>query len=339
MTGEEIHILVVGGGAVGAFYGSRMHQPSQNVHVSVVCRSNYSAVASTGFIMNTVDWGKYVFTPHRVFSTVEDASKSGITWNHVVVTTKVLPQVYDIGELIAPTVTEGVTSVHLFQNGIGFEESVCKRFPVGVEISSCVLYIGVSQSSPAEIQHAGLKIVELGPYLGPDQPPSSTPPKFTPTPKFSSFVSICQKGGLDAKIHPDIQMARWMKAMWNATFAMVGVLSGCVTSGEILQDPDACELVRKLMIETQRVAEAVLGRPFPADWEGVEGLFVKTQKIGFYKASIILDWEAGRETELEVLLGNIVRMGKKIGKEATLLESIYVMLRLADRKRLQKQIS
>ncbi|KAJ3057127.1 hypothetical protein HK097_000055 [Rhizophlyctis rosea] len=310
-----------------------MHQPDHNIHVSVVCRTNYYEGTTNGFAMDTINWGTYTFRPHRVFASVEDASKAGITWNHVVLTTKVLPEIYDLGELVRPAVTEGVTAVYLFQNGVGIEESVWKASPRGVEIFSCVLYIGVSQKAAGQIHHAGLKIVEIGPYTGPNQPPAPTPPPLTQTATLTSFIDLCTRGGLDAKIHPDIQMARWMKSLWNASFGMVGLLSGCTDSGDILDDPDASKLVRKLMLETKVTAKAVLGRDFPSEWEGVEGLFAKTAGLGHYKASILLDWEEGKPTELEVLLGNIVRMARRVGAEVPLLESVYAMLKLADKKR------
>ena len=116
---------------------------------------------------------------------------------------------------------------------------------------------------------------------------------------------------------------------------MVGLLSGCADSGDILADPDASELVKKLMLETKATAKGVLGRDFPDSWEGVEGLFTKTARLGHYRASILLDWEEEKPTELEVLLGNIVRAAKKVGADAPFLASIYVMLKLADRKRRQ----
>ncbi|KAJ3267817.1 hypothetical protein HK104_005601, partial [Borealophlyctis nickersoniae] len=131
-----VHLLVVGGGAIGAFYGSRMHQPSNNVFVSVVCRSNYHEVSASGFTMDTKDWSKYTFRPHRVFASVQDAASSGIVWDHVVVTTKALPDIMDTADVIEPVVTVGKSAVHLLQNGIGVEEGVWRRFGGKVDISS-----------------------------------------------------------------------------------------------------------------------------------------------------------------------------------------------------------
>lgn len=46
--GEAVHVLIVGAGAVGCFYASKLQQTHQgrSIHVSLVCRSNYSAIAA-----------------------------------------------------------------------------------------------------------------------------------------------------------------------------------------------------------------------------------------------------------------------------------------------------
>lgn len=96
--------LAVGTGAVGAFYGSRLHVGGAKV--SLVCRSNYKAIASAGLVrMRTRDFGDYDFRPHAVFDSVRSASAPGTpTWDYVVVTTKALPDISDDSDLITPLV-------------------------------------------------------------------------------------------------------------------------------------------------------------------------------------------------------------------------------------------
>ena len=62
-----VNILVIGGGASGAFYASRFHQ-SDNVQVSIICRSNYQVVLKHGFkIISKKLYGNkraYIYTLH-----------------------------------------------------------------------------------------------------------------------------------------------------------------------------------------------------------------------------------------------------------------------------------
>src|ERR1700722_6277160 len=126
---RPIHILFVGAGAVGCFYASRCHhvrrfrcrmhtpsfctdlqkiQPSANIHVSLICRSNYAPIASSGVTLETRDFGVYHFTPHAVYSSIANAAASDDSppegWDFVVVTTKALPDITDDSKDIEPLI-------------------------------------------------------------------------------------------------------------------------------------------------------------------------------------------------------------------------------------------
>jgi ketopantoate reductase len=102
------------------FYASRL-QPgpgAPTVEVSLVCRSNYRAIAERGVILRTRSFGDYTFTPKHVFPSVSDASKHQHAWDYIVVTTKALPDVSDDSEVIQPLVTIRKSAIVLIQNGV-----------------------------------------------------------------------------------------------------------------------------------------------------------------------------------------------------------------------------
>ncbi len=94
-----VHILIVGAGAVGCFYASKLQQDygGRRIHVSLVCRSNYKAIAANGVSLETHSFGNYHFAPYKVFASIAEAASysEGETfkWDYVVVTTKALPDV------------------------------------------------------------------------------------------------------------------------------------------------------------------------------------------------------------------------------------------------------
>ena len=47
------------------------------------------------------------------------------------------------------------------------------------------------------------------------------------------------------------------------------------------------------------------------------------------KPSMLLDWEAGRPMELEVILGNPVKIARAQGFEMTRLQSMYALLKVS----------
>jgi 2-dehydropantoate 2-reductase len=109
------NILIVGAGAIGAFYGSRLAQ-GKDVQVSVVCRSNYGAVKENGFTVESPYYGKYSWKPADVYRSPKEAQ--GKTWDYLIVTTKSLPDVSDDSALLEGLVGE-TTAIVLIQNGIG----------------------------------------------------------------------------------------------------------------------------------------------------------------------------------------------------------------------------
>jgi len=109
------NILIVGAGAIGAFYGSRLAQ-GKDVQVSVVCRSNYNAVKENGFAIESPYFGKYSWKPTNVYRNPKEAQ--GKTWDYLIVTTKSLPDVSDDSALLEGLVGD-TTAIVLIQNGIG----------------------------------------------------------------------------------------------------------------------------------------------------------------------------------------------------------------------------
>jgi 2-dehydropantoate 2-reductase len=59
-----IKVLVIGAGAIGAFYGSLLAKVG--AEVSVVCRSDYDKVKQHGFIIDSGPLGRWNFTPAQV---------------------------------------------------------------------------------------------------------------------------------------------------------------------------------------------------------------------------------------------------------------------------------
>lgn len=110
------NVLIVGAGAIGAFYGSRLGQAS-DVEVSVVCRSNYNAVRDKGFTVDSPYYGKYSWQPTNVYKSPGKEAQ-GKKWDYLIVTTKSLPDVSDDSEMLEGLVGEG-TAIVLIQNGIG----------------------------------------------------------------------------------------------------------------------------------------------------------------------------------------------------------------------------
>ncbi|KAI8920997.1 ketopantoate reductase PanE/ApbA-domain-containing protein [Powellomyces hirtus] len=331
------NILIVGAGAVGAFYASRLHQPQAKVLVSVVCRSNFVAVTASGFRMRTRAFGDYEFRPHGVYKSCEAAVQEGTYYDYVVVATKALPDIDDEPATIAPVVGRG-TVVVLIQNGLGIEEPFRARFSENA-ILSAVTVISAAQTEPGVIvQHRWTRI-SIGVYKTPTDTPSSITAAEEGTRR---LISIFHAGGIADAEHWDsdeLQRVRWHKIAINATFNPSAVLSGGCGNAEMLSDPLLKAHCVACMEEVFAAAQRIFpDAPFPPPHlASIDAIVASSLRNTASKPSMLLDWEAGRPMELEVILGNPIRIAKRHGIDMPRLATMYATLRsMAIRRGLQK---
>ncbi len=345
---QPIKILYVGGGAVGAFYASRMEQAGAHVQVSLVLRSNYKTVAEGGFQLQTRNFGDYHFRPHGVFPNVPAAAEKGERWDYVVVSTKALPDQVDDSELIAPLVTppssseaEGGgfagTAIVLIQNGVGVEAPHRARFPQN-PIVSAVTVISAVQLSQGLIKQNRWTRISLGPYtdgIGGDERKEAPGRKAV-----EELVRIWSAGGIkDAEAYDEkgLQLVRWHKLTINASMNPSAVLSGGAGNAIMAKDPELRLHLQGVMDEIYKAAPAILGRPFPESLASPEKILKSTERNTGSKPSMLLDWEADRPLELEVILGNPVRIARERGVDMPRAQSLYALLRMAQARKIEEK--
>ncbi|KAJ3156645.1 hypothetical protein HDU86_003869 [Geranomyces michiganensis] len=337
MTPASTNILIVGAGAVGAFYGSRLHQPESGAQVSVVCRSNHAAVTANGFHMRTRAFGEYDFRPAGVYKSCEDAAGGGTRqFDYVIVATKALPNIDDEPATIAPVVKPGGTTVVLIQNGWGIEEPFQRRFPNN-PVLSAVTIISAAQTQPGVIvQHRWTRI-SIGAYRNTDEARGQGVDCAADT-ALNRIVALLHAGGIaDAEQHApaELQRVRWHKLGINAAFNPSAVLSGGLGNAEMLNDP----VLREHCVGCIEEVFAAGGKlfpdePFPPPHLATAAAIVKsTLRNAGSKPSMLLDWEAGRALELEVILGNPIRAAKEQGIDMPRLSTMYAMLKSMAEKR------
>src|SRR3990172_8156973 len=149
-------VLVVGAGAVGAFYGSVLARAG--AQVSVVCRSDFAAVARDGYSISSFQFGDYDFRPAQVVRSVADHKGAP---DYLILATKML-EGEDRAKLIRPAVGPK-TVIVLLQNGIDIEPEIVSAFPEN-EVLSCLAFVGVSRIAAGRISHQLFGRLVLGKY-------------------------------------------------------------------------------------------------------------------------------------------------------------------------------
>lgn len=297
-------VLVIGTGAVGSFYGSLLAK--QGIEVSVVARSDYKHVKEHGIEIES-KLGNYHFRPAQV---VRSAAELAEKPDYVLLCIKVVENADRIGLLkdaIGPN-----TSIVLVSNGIDIESEIAQAFPNN-ELISGLAFICVTRTAPGMIWHQAYGRLALGTY------PSGL------TEKTKALCAAYEQAGINCVASENITTARWQKCVWNAPFNPLSVLSGGLSTNDILttQEP----FVRAIMEEICAIAKAS-GHPLPEDI--VEVNISSTFKMPPYKTSMLLDFETGRPMETEAILGNAVRAGLRLGVTITHLESVYALMKLRE---------
>jgi 2-dehydropantoate 2-reductase len=317
-------------------------QPSDHVYTSLTARSNYSTIEADGVILQTHTFGKYTFRPHAVFPSVEAAKPSASSpsrapeagWDFIIVTTKALPDRSDDSELITPIVSPK-SCIVLIQNGVGVEEPYRRRFPRN-PIVSAVTIVSAEQVKQGTIRQNSWTRISLGPYGNGLAAKSKASTEVTRLVDqgHAGMLQLAkwwtELGGIkDVEIHTEIELQtiRWHKLCINAAFNPTAVVSGGRGNADQLKDPELREHILGVMNEIRNAAPRVLGIPFPDDLATPERIIRSTERNTGAKPSMLLDWEAGRPMEIEVILGNPVRIARAVGVEMPRLQSLYALLK------------
>ncbi len=306
---NHLKILVIGPGAIGTYYGGRLSQAG--AEVSVVARSEYHLLQKEPYHIKSIV-GDFDFQPYSVFASTEDA---GNNFDLILVSLKVLPKINRI-KLLRPVVGAH-TSILLLQNGIDIEEEIAQAFPNN-EILTGLAFICVFRTAPGYVTHQDYGHVEIAPY------PSGHS-------KILSRISDkFKKVGVECKMSQDAWESRWKKLNWNAPYNPMSVLCGNADTETMMHDSETLNIIRNVMQEVQCLS-VKHGHGYPESF--IDSQLETTRKMKAYKPSMLLDYEAGRQMEVEAILGNAVRIARRLDASTPHMDTLYALLKLANRKK------
>lgn len=295
-------ILVIGAGAVGSFYGAKL--ANAGAEVTIWCRSDYDFIKNNGIKIESY-LGDFHFSPHGVLKNLDEAKNE---FDYILVATKVLPNI-DICGLLK-NILHPKTKIVLIQNGIHIEKNIAQTFPNN-ELISAIAFIASSRKSVGVVHHQAYGKITIGTFEN----------KASDAVHF--LANLWQNSGVEVEVSDKILFERWKKLVWNGAFNPLSVLLRGKNTMEILNNNLTLNLVKNIMNEICDLAKAD-NCELPIDV--IEKNIVATKKMNPYKTSMLLDFEAGRQMEIEAILGNAIKFAQSKSISIPYLSTIYAII-------------
>jgi 2-dehydropantoate 2-reductase len=208
------------------------------------------------------------------------------------------------------------TAVLTIQNGLGCSEIVAgivgeQRLAVGIASG-----FGASRVAPGHVHHNAMRAMRFGAY-------SSL--------RYATVESIARAwsgAGFDAAAVADIAAMQWEKLICNVAYSAPCALTG-LTVGQVLDDPEMGPVSRAAATEAWAVAKAAGIAVAVTD----PVAHVRDFGAGMpdAKPSALLDHEARRVSEIDVINGAVPRQGARVGVEAPVNATLTALVKSIER--------
>ena len=176
----------------------------------------------------------------------------------------------------------------------------------------CVYWVATEVETPGVIRHDG---------AGASFPIGE--PDGTISPRLERLAGAMREGGLQAPTTDNIRGWLWIKMISSLCWNPVATL-GHATLGQLHEQPDAVDIVRRMMVEAEAVATA-LGVTLPI---AREKRIAATRRAGGHKMSMLQDLERGRPLEIDALADSITTMRNIVGVRTPTIDLVLTLLRL-----------
>jgi 2-dehydropantoate 2-reductase len=304
-----LKILILGAGAVGGYWGARLHQAG--VDVTFLLRAARAAkVRQEGLVVKSPKGDAVV--PVKVVT----SGGEGGPYDVIVLACKA----YDLDsamDSIAPAVGPDTTIVPML-NGHAHFARLDTRFGAA-RVAGGLARISGMLGPNGEILHSGASGVSFGERDG--KPARDS---------LKALNAACRQAGIDGGLNPDIGQDLWDKWVMLGTIAsMCAALRGTV--GDIVAAEDGASLMRETLDECCRVAAADGHAPSAKVRAGIEGML--TQPESKAVASILGDIEKSGAVEAFQIVGDMLARARKAGVPAPNLRFAYAHLQAYEARR------
>lgn len=304
-------IAVVGSGAIGSYYGGKLAAAGRDVHF--LMRGDLAEIRRQGLRIIGPDEDIQLARVNCYQSTKEIGPCDLVLIALKATANGALP------DLIPPLLHAG-TILMTLQNGLGNEEFLASHFGAD-RVLAGLCFICLSRTSRTTVECYDYGHITIGEF------------NRGPLPRTHALADEFQKCGIKCAVVENLALERWRKLVWNIPFNGLSILAGGIDTAAILADQPMHAATLALMEE---VIEAANRCGYPLERAAAAEQMRRTESMGAYKPSTLLDFEAGQPLEIEAIWGEPLRRAAAAGASTPRLQLVYSALRSLDQVRRAK---
>ena len=301
-------VAIIGCGAMGSIYAAKLAAAGNDVLVVDRYQPGIDQIARQGLRVSGPGYDQTVQLRASAVALAEAMDLIVLAVKAADVTTAAQQALPMLGE---------DTPVLTIQNGLGSADTVAgivgdQRLAVGIASG-----FGAARVAPGHVHHNAMRAMRFGAY-------SALPPSTV-----ESIARVWADAGFDAAAVTDIAAMQWEKLICNVAYSAPCALTG-LTVGQVMDDPEMGPVSRAAAREAWRVAIASDINIDIAD----PVAHVRAFGAGMpdAKPSALLDHEARRISEIDVINGAVPRQGARVGVDAPVNATLTALVKAVERR-------
>jgi 2-dehydropantoate 2-reductase len=316
-------IAIIGAGAIGGYVGLMLALADEDV-TFIVRGANLDAIRKNGMKLVMNDGSERVVSRVKVTNDYAAAGAQDLVIlamkaHQVEAVANNVPALFDANTIVVP-MQNGIPYWYFHDHGGELKGSIVRSVdPTGLigrkipaeRVIGCVVYPASELIAPGVVKHIEGDRLPVGELDG------------SRSARVARVSECFAKAGFKAPALDDIRAEIWLKLWGNLTFNPISALTRS-TLVDICQDPGTRELAASMMAEAQSIAHK-LGITFRV---GLERRIAGAEKVGRHKTSMLQDIEAGRETEIEALVGAIIELARLTNTPTPHIDVVYALTKL-----------
>jgi 2-dehydropantoate 2-reductase len=317
---------IIGAGAIGGYLGAKLALAGEEV-TFLVRGANLKAIQNNGIKLIQADGRELVARNVRASNDyraagVHDVVVLGMKAHQLDAVAESVPLLCGLETVVVP-MQNGIPYWYFHKLAGPFEDHALKSVDpsgrIGRAIDAdrvigCVVYPASELIAPGVVRHIEGERFPLGELDG------------SISARAQRVSEAFVRAGLKAPLLDNIRAEIWLKLWGNLVFNPVSALARA-TLEDIARFQPTRDLAAHMMAEAQAVAHK-LGITFRVT---IDKRIAGAEKVGAHKTSMLQDVEAGREPEIEALVGSVVELARLTETPTPHIDAVYALTRLLAR--------